>query len=134
MHVCCSLSFEHPVPQAALDDIIASLTADRSSIANGMVRRVATTDAVVNLKKCPQVFALHHAEAGSEVCFRIRDSICAASTPLHACIARLLLLSDILFNRYPIMRVMLRHPLPATSHSWQHRSRAVRPQLPCAYR
>jgi hypothetical protein len=44
------------------------------------------------------------------VCFRIRDSICAASTPLHACIARLLLLSDILFNRYP-MHMMGAMPL-----------------------
>jgi hypothetical protein len=42
--------FEHPVPQAALDDIIASLTAERSSIANGMVRRAATTDTVVASK------------------------------------------------------------------------------------
>jgi hypothetical protein len=34
------------------------------------------------------------------VMFRdISRSICAAATPLHACIARLLLLSDILFNR-----------------------------------
>jgi hypothetical protein len=46
-----------------------------------------------------QVFALHHAEAGADVCARLRDSICATATPLHACIARLLLLSDILFNR-----------------------------------
>jgi hypothetical protein len=88
-----------------------------------------------SLKNGAQVFALHHAEAGSEVCFRIRDSICAASTPLHACIARLLLLSDILFNRYPIVRAMAPpRPLPAASHCRQHRSRALGPQLPCAYR
>ena len=81
------------------------------------------------------MFALHHAEAGAEVCARVRDSICAAAAPLHACIARLLLLSDILFNRQALLSSFFVVVLKAQSFPLHHKtySPLSTAHVPCAH-